>query len=547
MIVADQIKKDTLADVLFYLVEREGFEPSIPCGMPDFESGTFDHSATSPDAARILPAHMKFVQNVAMSLKLFFPRLIFSARSSVAGVMLLCACHAPTSSPVAPWQQGELVVLEDAAQDNNDSQFNHQLAVLFAAHLHATLTVSTVTPAQVASELNEHHAHLAAFSLRSNEPSLGLIFGPSFASVTEHLILNSELTRPRALSDLSLLNIVVIEGSAQQKILQQVKLSAPNLTWQTRRTGDVEDLLDEVANNQLAATLANEEQYALAGNFYDNLTRASFTLTAPSQLAWGFATNSDAELRAQAAQFFAAIKNDGRLHNLLDRYYGFNQRLSPVDAATFIEQIDTHLPRYQKLFEEAAHWTGFDWQLIAALAYQESHWNPLATSFTNVRGMMMLTEETADQLKVANRLDARDSILAGSRYLATLRDRLPVGIAEPDRTWMALAAYNQGFGHLEDARVLTQKMGMNPDRWAEVKKWLPKLKLATHHEQLKHGYARGGEAVILVENIRMYYDILQRIAPVNSAATALVSPPFYQLLDGHNKPKLGGFSQPAAR
>ncbi|MEQ1556772.1 MAG: membrane-bound lytic murein transglycosylase MltF, partial [Gallionella sp.] len=436
---------------------------------------------------------------------------------------------------------------EDAAQDNNDSQFNHQLAVLFAAHLHATLTVSTVTPAQVASELNEHHAHLAAFSLRSNEPSLGLIFGPSFASVTEHLILNSELTRPRALSDLSLLNIVVIEGSAQQKILQQVKLSAPNLTWQTRRTGDVEDLLDEVANNQLAATLANEEQYALAGNFYDNLTRASFTLTAPSQLAWGFATNSDAELRAQAAQFFAAIKNDGRLHNLLDRYYGFNQRLSPVDAATFIEQIDTSLPRYQKLFEEAAHWTGFDWQLLAALAYQESHWNPLATSFTNVRGMMMLTEETADQLKVANRLDARDSILAGSRYLATLRDRLPVGIAEPDRTWMALAAYNQGFGHLEDARVLTQKMGMNPDRWAEVKKWLPKLNQAMHHEQLKHGYARGGEAVILVENIRMYYDILQRIAPVNSTASELVSTPFYQLLDGHNKPKLGGFSQPAAR
>jgi len=474
-------------------------------------------------------------------------RRMASIAAALAWTMLLSGCHAPASKPLADWQAGELVVLEDAAQDNNDSQFNHQLAVLFAAHLHTTLKVIPVTPAQVADELAEHHAHLAAFSLRSNEAGLGLIFAPSFASVAEQVVVNSELARPHNLSDLNLLHIVVIEGSAQHKVLQQLKLSSPKLTWQTRRTGDVEDLLDEVASNQLAATLANEEQYALASNFYDNLLDNNFPLIAASQLAWGFGTDSDAALRAQAAQFFALLKNDGRLNNLLDRYYGFNQRLSPVDAATFIEQIDRSLPRYQKLFAEAAHWTGFDWQLLAALAYQESHWNPLATSFTNVRGMMMLTEETADQLNVANRLDARDSILAGARYLAALRDRLPVGIAEPDRTWMALAAYNQGFGHLEDARVLTQRMGMNPDHWAEVKQWMPKLNQATHHEQLKHGYARGGEAVILVENIRMYYDILQRVAPVNSASTELVSPPFYQLLDSHNKPKLGGFSPPAAR
>ncbi|MGZ8257200.1 MAG: membrane-bound lytic murein transglycosylase MltF, partial [Gallionella sp.] len=328
---------------------------------------------------------------------------------------------------------------------------------------------------------------------------------------------------------------------AQHKVLQQLKLSEPKLTWQTRRIGDVEDLLDEAANGQIAATLANQEQYAFAGNFYDNLISNDLPLIAPSQLAWGFATDADPTLRAQAAQFFAAIKQDGRLNNLLDRYYGFNQRLSPVDAATFIEQIEHNLPRYQKLFEEAAHWTGFDWQLIAALAYQESHWNPLATSFTNVRGMMMLTEETADQLKVANRLDARDSILAGARYLAGLRDRLPVGIAEPDRTWMALAAYNQGFGHLEDARVLTQKMGMDANRWAEVKKWMPKLNQAVHHQQLKHGYARGGEAVILVENIRMYYDILQHVAPADSRSMPPLAP-FYQLLQSGNKPRLGGFS-----
>ncbi len=482
-------------------------------------------------------------------MRLVTLKKLLSGYPRLVSIMLLCVnlegCDAPVATAVAPWQQGELVVLEDAAQDNNDSQFNHQLAVLFAAHLHLTLKVIHSPAAQIAVQLNAHQAHLAAFSLRSNEASLGLVFAPSFASVAEQVVVHSELPRPRSLHDLTLLHLVVIEGSAQHKALQQLKLTEPRLTWQTRRTGDVEDLLDEVANTQLAATLANQEQYALAGNFYDNLIGTPLPQLEPSQLAWGFATDADASLRAQAEQFFASIKQDGQLNNLLDRYYGFNQRLSPVDAASFIEQIDLNLPRYQKLFAEAAHWTGFDWQLLAALAYQESHWNPLATSFTNVRGMMMLTEETADQLKVENRLDARESVLAGARYLASLRDRLPNQIAEPDRTWMALAAYNQGMGHLEDARVLTQRMGMNADHWAEVKQWMPKLTQAMHHQQLKHGFARGGEAVILVENIRNYYDILQRIAPANPAEEQLPTP-FYSLLESQQKVHLNNFTQPPA-
>jgi len=72
-------------------------------------------------------------------------------------------------------------------------------------------------------------------------------------------------------------------------------------------------------------------------------------------------------------------------------------------------------------------------------------------------------------MEVKNRLNARESILAGARYLALLREQMPDRIPEPDRIWMALAAYNQGYGHLEDARILTSRMKMNPDSWADVK------------------------------------------------------------------------------
>jgi len=159
------------------------------------------------------------------------------------------------------------------------------------------------------------------------------------------------------------------------------------------------------------------------------------------------------------------------LIRLIDQHYGHNERLEAIDASTFVTQTKTILPHYRPLFEEAERLTGIDWQLLAALAYQESHWNPLATSYTNVRGMMMLTEDTADRMNVENRLDARSSILAGARYLQRLKEDLPPRIKESERIWMALAAYNQGMGHLEDARVLAAKAGLNPNVWLDLKKY----------------------------------------------------------------------------
>ena len=111
-------------------------------------------------------------------------------------------------------------------------------------------------------------------------------------------------------------------------------------------------------------------------------------------------------------------------------------------------------------------------------------------------------------MKVTDRLDTRQNILAGARYLRLLKDRLPTRILEPDRTWIALAAYNQGSSHIEDARILAQRLGLNPDSWVDLKKTLPLLSLSQYFQNLKHGYARGGEAVILTESVRTYHNIL---------------------------------------
>jgi len=89
-----------------------------------------------------------------------------------------------------------------------------------------------------------------------------------------------------------------------------------------------------------------------------------------------------------------------------------------------------------------------------------------------------------------------------------VRERLTESIQEPDRTWMALAAYNSGLGHLEDARVLTQRQGKDPNLWNDVKEHLPLLAKPKYYRTTRHGYARGWEPVMYVKRIRNYHNIL---------------------------------------
>jgi membrane-bound lytic murein transglycosylase F len=160
------------------------------------------------------------------------------------------------------------------------------------------------------------------------------------------------------------------------------------------------------------------------------------------------------------------------------------------------------------VFQEVALAYDLDWRLLAAIGYQESHWDPDAASVTGVRGVMMLTQRTATQLGVTDRLDPEQSIEGGARYFKQMRKRLPGRIPEPDRSWMALAAYNMGMGHLRDARKLTQQQGGNPDRWQDVNERLPLLSQEKYYRETRYGYARGYEARQYVENIRRYYDAL---------------------------------------
>ena len=182
-------------------------------------------------------------------------------------------------------------------------------------------------------------------------------------------------------------------------------------------------------------------------------------------------------------------------------------------AADFHSHIETRLPQLRKPFESAARETGFSWRTLAALGYQESRWRPAAVSPKGAQGVMMLMPVTAKKMGVNNVFSAEENILGGARYLAHMKERIPQRIQDPDRTLLAMAAYNIGIGHLEDARIITQMRKKNPDRWSDVRANLPRLSDPHWYSRVKRGYANGRETVEFVERVSQFAAILETHVP----------------------------------
>ena len=451
-----------------------------------------------------------------MFFKEYFSFLISRHKRTLEGALYtaialfaLSACapvDSPKSQAMKSWRE-ELIVIVPEDEKSTEAEFEKKLVSLFAKQLNVKTRLLPLPPDKIVPALMAGKAHIAAARLRSNDDK-ELRFAPVYQIVSEQVVCSSRM--PQQLNALTAKTIAVVPGSAQEVALREAREKIPELRWDARRNQTVDGLLAEVASGKLDCTIANEEQLTMASNFYPNLNPL-LDIEEPSRLAWGFAPTGNDKLFVETKKFFAHIQKDGTLNRLIERYYGHNDRLEAFDAMAFVNKVRNDLPRLRAHFEEAGLLSGIDWQLLAAISYHESHWNPLATSPTKVRGMMMLTEKTAERMKVTDRLDMLQSIEAGARYLKLLRDQLPLRIADEERIWLALAAYNQGMGHLEDARILAVRAGLNPDAWGDVKKVMPLLKQPEYFVQTKYGQARGGEAVIMVERVRLYYDMLKQM------------------------------------
>ncbi len=351
-------------------------------------------------------------------------------------------------------------------------------------------------------------AHLAAAGLTITPGRVTKIrFGPAYQEITQQVVYLGGTKRPRKVQDLIGKSIEVLAGSSHEEEMNNLSKSYPDLKWTSRSDLEIGELLQRVQDGIIDYTIADSNEVAVNRRFMHNI-RVGFDLTEPQELAWAMAHAEDTSLYNAMQRFFDRIREDGTLAQLIERQYGHVGRLDFVESRTFLRHMKNRLPKYTEWYKQAAAETGIEWQMLAAIGYQESHWNPKAKSPTGVKGIMMLTLATAKQVKVKSRLDPKQSIFGGARYLKYIDKKLPQRIKQPDRLWLTLAGYNVGFGHLEDARILTQRLKGNPDKWSDIKQHLPKLSLEKWYKTLKHGYARGQEPVNYVDNIRAYYELL---------------------------------------
>jgi membrane-bound lytic murein transglycosylase F len=413
---------------------------------------------------------------------------------------------------------GPLTVTTD--ESGNMVGLAHDLASAFAQELNVGVKFLIVAPDQIDRQLAEGKAHFAA-TWRSPPADGQMKVTPPIAQ-TRDLLIQHEASLPLIeLADLDGKTVHVVAGTRQAQTMRRLATEIPDLRIVEDSGRDIINLIEAVENRQIDLTVIDSELENMATQFAPSI-QSTLQVGGEQPVVWALGEHPNAELEARLGAFVERVQRDGTLARLEDRYFGHVRRLKQADVRKFLAEIERTLPKLRKHFQLAEGASGIDWRLIAAVAYHESHWDPNATSPTGVRGIMMLTEETADRLGVGNRLDARESILAGARYVNILRALQPDEVGEPDRTWLALAAYNIGPGHFNAARTLAKQLGVDPGAWYEMKQVLPLLAQPKYYQRLKSGRARGGEAVLLVENIRSYYEILRRNEAPHVAVSATV-------------------------
>ncbi len=431
--------------------------------------------------------------------------------------LLLVACSGNNIDDLK--KQGELVVLTRNAPTTwyqgreGDTGFEYDLVQSYAKHnnLKVRFIINDNFDELLAS-IQKGEAHIAAAGITrtASREERGYIFGPAYQQVKQQVVCRrSAKALPKKIEDLLSRKLTVIAGSSYAEVLQQLKLNYPELQWQEIADISTEQLLERTWKKEVDCTIADSNIIKITRRYYPELATA-LSVTENESLAW-VVSPKWRSLVADIEQWLTKIKANGEYAAIEEKYYGHIQLYDYVDNRSFTRRIKSRLPKHRKHFEKYAKKYNLPWPLLAAQAYQESHWNPRARSPTGVRGMMMLTLNTAKSVGVKSRLDPVQSIRGGAKYLRQMIKRIPKEVVDEDRVWYALAAYNVGMGHLRDAMKLARQQNLNASKWVDLKTVFPLLSNKKYYRKLKYGYARGSEPVRYVQRIREYQQVLEQI------------------------------------
>jgi membrane-bound lytic murein transglycosylase F len=386
--------------------------------------------------------------------------------------------------------------------------FEYDLAKAFADHLGVDLRPLIIEEeAEMIAALCSGQADIIAAGIPFGRDSSRLVaLGPGYLDVEQQIVGRRGGNKYNSIKDLGSDVIWMTGSSARLETIKAQQKTYHDLSWKILSDYSSDELLQMVWTRSLPLAMVESHTLNTNRRFYPELV-VHFSLGGTRKLAWAINQQSR-QLQREVRKWFATSDTQQQLLGLADYYFSHLEAFDYVDLARYRRRISQRLPKYEDNFKTAAKKYGFDWHLVAAQAYQESHWNPKAKSYTGVRGIMMLTQGTAKTMGLKNRLSAKEGIFAGTRYLASLHELIGDEVPEPDRTYLALAAYNIGYGHLQDARKLAEQLDKPANSWHGVRSVLPLLQKKKHYRTLEHGFARGNEAVQYVDRIRTYHKVL---------------------------------------
>ncbi len=413
-------------------------------------------------------------------------------------------------------KSGKLIILTRNAPttyyfDSNEQATGpeYEMVEAFAKHLGVTAEYRVYnTVHEIVEALEKGTGDLAAAGMPKTEiRNTRFLFGPIYQEIQQQIVCQNDLNHVREENNLLGLKLVVPKNTSYEEALSRLKKKLPDLVWESSEELNSEQLLEKIWRAEFDCTAVDSNITAINRRYFPELIVA-FRLTQTEPLAWVLKPNSD-DLQKSLEVWFKEFNSSGDMNQVREKYYGFIRKFDFVDTVAFHKAIEKKYPKYQYQFDKAAQQHNLDKFLLAAHSYQESHWKPKAKSPTGVRGIMMLTLPTAKSLGVKSRLNPYENIMAGAKHFSNLLKSFSDEVTDPDRSWLALAAYNVGRGHLHDAQELARRMGKNPYLWSDLREVLPLLSNKKYYKTLKYGYARGREPVKYVQRIRNYRDILE--------------------------------------
>jgi membrane-bound lytic murein transglycosylase F len=387
---------------------------------------------------------------------------------------------------------------------SEENGYTYDVMKGFADFIGVKLTVITMDSLEDAiNALNNREVDILANMGITNNVKTSYAYN----KVNQYIVYNSKYTaKPNEINDLNGNDIEIIDSIIIRNNLDSF-LKSIDMNLIISKEKNIDEIINLIKDNKVKYTVLNNNELAIFNKYFPEI-KIGFTIGENIPSTWAIPENTNHQLEEKLSEYFTQILKTNKLKKFYTKHFTGKLQYTFVGTRSFLADFLNVFPLYEFYFKKYAKLYNHDWRLLASIGYQESKWDKDAVSYTGVRGLMMLTKNTSKEMNVEDREDPIQSIEGGAKYLKKMLRSLPDNINNDDKIWYAIASYNIGFRHIEDAMKMADNEGVDSGNWYLLEPYILRLSQSKYYKNTKYGYARGWETLKYVQNIRQYYDIL---------------------------------------